>query len=202
MALGITATVALALGAGFQTSSPPDHVEEDWQLVLGTPDTNLNCPQVYTTMSPTGANTDPSMQFKLNYRDQPSYQAGGLTAQLWQGSNFVSNSDQGSAQFSTSNETITWTQKMSLSGGTINFSVMSGNSTTWGQFGGGDNLTLNTSSSLSDLSGYKPDYSVAKSAAPFGPNLVTTMTLVQVRYYQGNTLLSTDTTPRQVNVAP
>jgi hypothetical protein len=31
---------------------------------------------------------------------------------------------------------------------------------------------------------------------------VTSMTLVQVRYYKGSTLLSTDTTPRQVNVAP
>jgi hypothetical protein len=194
---------ALALGAGFQSSPAPDHIEEDWQVVLGSPDTNLNCPQVVSVMSPTGVGSDPAMQFKLNYRDQPSYQAGGLSAQLWQGSTLVSNSDQGTEECATTRETITWTQRMSLSGGKINFKVLSGNSKTWGEFGVNDtDLAMSTPSSLADLSGYSPDYAVAQSGAPFGPNRVATMTLLQVRYYQGSTLLSTDTKARNVNVAP
>jgi hypothetical protein len=195
------ALVVLALGAGFQTPVP-DRVEEDWQVVLGTPDTTLTCPQFSTTMSPTGVNTDPFLRFKLNFRDQPSFQAGGLSAQIWQGTNFVSNSDQGTAQCNTPNETITWTQRMNVSGGNVNFKVLSGNSTTWGQFGvNATDLAVSTSSSLADLSGYQLTYSVAQSGVGFGPNLVTSMTLLQVRYYQGSTLLSTDTTARQVNVS-
>lgn len=194
--LAATALVALALGASFQ-SPAPDRVEEDWQVVLGTPDPTATCPQFLTIMSPTGVVTDPYLRFELNFRDQPSFQAGGLSAQFWQGTNFVSNSDQGTATCNTANESITWTQRMSLSGGNLNFKVLSGNSTTWGQFGVNDtDLAVSNSSSLADLSGYKPDYSVSKSGVGFGPNRVTSMTLLQVRYYQGSTLLSTDTTPR------
>jgi hypothetical protein len=201
--LSVASTLGLMLGASFQSTPQPDRIEEDWQLVVGAPSTGNNCPQVLTSMSPTGVDTDPAMVFKLNYRDQPSYQDGGLSAQVWQGKQFVSNSDQGSEQLSTPNETITWTQRISLSGGNLNFKVLSGNSTTWGQFGANDtDLAVNTSSSLADLSGYTPAKSVAKAGATYGADKVSSMTLVQVRYYQGSTLLSTDTTARQVNVAP
>jgi hypothetical protein len=201
--LSVATTLGLMLGASFRTAAPPDRIEEDWNVVLGTPDTSTNCPQLLTAMSPTGSDTDPSGIFKLNYRDQPSYQAGGLSAQVWQGKQFLSNSDQGTVQCTTANETITWTQRMSVSGGNLNFKVLSGNSSTWGQFGVNDtDLAVNTSSSLADLSGYSPANSVAKAGATYGADRVTTMTLIQVRYYQGSTLLSTDTTARQVNVAP
>jgi hypothetical protein len=201
--LSVASALALALGASFQTAPQPDRIEEDWQVVLGIPATNTNCPQLVTSISPTGSDTDPSGVFKLNYRDQPSYQAGGLSVQAWQGQQFLSNSDQGSAQCTTANETITWTQRMSLSGGNLNFKVLSGNSTTWGQFGVNDtDLAVSAVSSAADLSGYSPANSVAKAGATYGADKVTTMTLLQVRYYQGSTLLSTDTTARQVNVAP
>lgn len=196
-------TLVLTLGAAFRDSPSPDRIEEDWQMVLATPDTDANCPQVSTSLSPTGVDSDPVFLFKLNYRDKPSYAAGGLSAQAWQKKSFLSNSDQGTAQFNTPQETITWTQKMTLSGGNLNFKVLSGKSTTWGEFGVNEtDLAVSTSSSLVDLSGYSPDKSVAKSGASYGPNHVTTMTLLQVRCYQGATLLSTDATVRQVKVAP
>ena len=194
--------LSLTLGAAFPNAAP-DRVEEDWQLVLDTPDPNTNCPQVLTSMAPTGVDTDPNIVFKVNYRDQPNYQSGGLSAQVWQSKQFVSNSDQGSAQCNTTSETITWSQRMSLSGGNLNFKVFSGNSTTWGQFGVNDtDLAVSTTSSTGDLSGYSPTNSVTKAGATYGADRVNTMTLLQVRYYQGSTLLSADTTARQVNVAP
>jgi hypothetical protein len=200
--LGAAVVLSLTLGAAFPNAAAPDRVEEDWQMVLATPDTTVNSPQVSTLMSPTGVLTDSALQFKLNYRDEPDYQAGGLSAQVWQGTQFVSNSDQGSAQCGTASESITWSQRMSLSGGNLNFKVFAGNSTTWGQFGVNDgDLAVSTSSSIGDLSGYSPDSSVANTHVTFGVNRVTSMTLLQVRYYQGNTLLSTDTTPRQVNLS-
>jgi len=203
--LFMATAMGLTLGASSQTQTtpPPDRIEEDWQVVLGTPATETNCPQLLTSMSPTGSATDPYGVFKLNYRDRPSYQAGGLSLQVWQDKQFQSNSDQGTAQCTTANETVTWTQRMSLSGGSLNYKVLSGNSTTWGQFGvNATDLAVNTSSSLSDLSGYTPAKSVEKAGATYGADRVASMTLLQVRYYQGSTLLSTDTTARQVNVAP
>src|SRR5262245_4370407 len=201
--LSVASALALALGASFQSTPQPDRVEEDWRLVLATPDTATHCPQVSTAFSPTGSVQDPQMVFKLNYRDQPNFQAGGLSAQVWQNKQFQSNSDQGTAECTTTNETLTWTQRMSLSGGSLNFKVLSGNSTTWGQFGANDtDLAVSATSSAADLSGYTPAYSVSNSGATFGANRVTSMTLLQVRYYQGSTLLSTDTTARQVVVAP
>jgi len=203
LALAVALAVTLGASSQAQSTPQPDRVEEDWQLVLGTPNTNVNCPQLSTAMLSTGVDTDPHLVFKLNYRDQPSYQSGGLSAQAWQGNTFLSNSDQGTVQCSTANETITWTQRMSLSGGNLNFKVLSGTSTTWGDFGVNDtDLAVTTASSLTDLSGYSPTNSVAKSGATYGADRVVTMTLLRVRYYQGNTLLSTDSTSRQVNVAP
>src|SRR4051812_31238811 len=99
-------TLSLSLGADYQTAPLPDRIEEDWQVVLGKPDNTANCPQFSTVMSPTGVGSDPYLLFELNYRDQPRYRAGGLSAQLWRGRQFVSNSDQGTAQCKTPNETI------------------------------------------------------------------------------------------------
>ena len=201
--LATAATLVLTLGTAYQGSTVPDRIEEDWQLVLGNPDTAANCPQLSTSMSPSGSDSVPVFLFKLNYRDRPHYAPGGLSAQVWQSKSFLSNSDQGTAQINTPQETITWTQKMTLAGGKLNYKVLSGMSTTWGAFGVNDtDLFVSTPSSLVDLSGYTPDKSVAMSGASFGPNRVTSMTLLQVRYYQGSTLLSTDTTARQVNLTP
>ena len=201
--LSAVSALGLMIGAALQPATQPDRIEEDWQVVLGTPDTNTNCPQFSTVMSSSASDTDPIMMFLLNYRDQPSYQPGGLSAQLWQNKQFLSNSDQGTDQCATADETVAWTQRMSLSGGSVNFKVLSGNSITWGPFGVNDtDLAVSGTSALSDLSGYSPASSVTKSRATFGANRLVSMTLLQVRYYQGSTLLTTDSTPRQVNLAP
>ena len=71
-----------------------------------------------------------------------------------------------------------------------------------GAFGASDDqLTVSTSTSLTSLAGYSPAASVAKSGVGFQSNRVTSLTLLRVRYYQGNTLLSTDETPRPVTLA-
>ena len=53
-------------------------------------------------------------------------------------------------------------------------------------------------SDLLDLSSYKPDYSAAKSGVSWESNRVQSMTLLRVRYYNGDTLLKTDSTQRKV----
>jgi hypothetical protein len=92
---------------------------------------------------------------------------------------------------------------MSLVSGDLRYYVVNGQSTAWGSFGQGQGLGLvHFPSSLSDLSGYKPDYSVSKSGVSWQANRVTTMTLLRVRYYSGGSLIATDTTPRSVVLTP
>ncbi len=91
---------------------------------------------------------------------------------------------------------------MSLTGGALSYKIASGNSTTWGEFGvGDDELAVSTPTSLTSLAGYSPDASVQGSGPSFGSNRVTKMTLVRVRYYQGQTLLATDEAPRSVKLS-
>jgi hypothetical protein len=109
----------------------------------------------------------------------------------------------GTAQCSTTGETITWTQSMSLSSGTISFSINSGKSTTWGKFGQGQQLNLGNSftTNLNSLSLYSPATTVANSGVGWEPNCVTSMTLLQVRYYAGGKLLATDKTVRTISLS-
>jgi hypothetical protein len=186
-----------------QTSPAPDQIQEDWQLVIGTPDTTGAGPQISTALSPVTDGSSPFFVFNLNYRESPSFSPGGLEAQVWYGDTMQSSFTKGSAQMSTTGETITWTQSMSLSSGTIGFAINSGKSTTWGKFGQGQQLNLTSSftTSLTSLSSYSPTTSVANSGVGWESNCVTSMTLVQVRYYAGGKLLSTDKTQRSVSLS-
>ncbi len=180
---------------------PPDAVEEDWQLVIATPDPLNVGPQITTVMS-TGADlTTPFFAFDMNYREYPFFSAGGLQVQIWSGGNVIGTSSQGNGLFNTTGESVTWTQRMSLGGGQVTYDINNGQSTSWGQFGQGNKLNTSYNSPAADLSAYDPDVSAANSGASWQSNHVTSLTLVQVRYYANGQLINTDTTPRTV-VAP
>jgi hypothetical protein len=182
----------------------PDQVEEDWQLVIGTPDVIGVGPQITTSMSPVSDNSTPFAAFDLNYREYPNFQAGGMQIQVWANDDVQSTATHGTNQFATAGETVTWTQRMSLaSGGTVTYRIVNGQSNTWGSFGGNENhLVVNYSASLNDLSGYYPDTSAANSGVSWESNYVTQLTLVQVRYYKNGQLIATDTTPRNLIAPP
>jgi hypothetical protein len=193
--------LAIATSAGMaQTASPPpDQVEEDWRIVIGNPRPSEIGPQLTTCMSPVTDSSTPFVAFDLNYRDYPSWNPGGVQVKVCSDKTVLDSADQGDEICQTSGETIRWTQRMSLSGGSINYWVVNGQSTTWGNFGHGQGLRgVSFATSASDLSSYSPDYSVARSGVGWQSNRVTSMTLVQVRYYSGGKLTSTDSTPRTV----
>jgi hypothetical protein len=198
MALNASMSIALA-----QTSPAPDQIQEDWQVVIGTPDPVGAGPQISTSMSPVPDGSTPFFVFDLNYQDSPTFVPGGMQVQVWSGDQLLSSATKGTAQCTTTGETITWTQSMSLSSGSINIGINSGKSTTWGKFGQGQQLNVNGSftSSLTSLSQYSPSTSVANSGVGWQPNRVTSMTLLQVRYYAGGKLLSKDTTSRSINLS-
>jgi hypothetical protein len=204
--VNLLAAIALACPLGYAQTSPGpiNRVEEDWQLVISSPNPDEVGPQITTCMSPVTDGSTPFVAFDLNYIDYPDFQPGGLQAKVYSGGNVTSAASQGSALFQTPNETITWTQRMRCSSAnTVSYTIVNGQSTTWGAFGhtqGLGRVSFNTS--LASLASYSPNTSVANSGAGWESDRVTSMTLVCVRYYSGNQLISTDNTSRSVQLTP
>ena len=202
----VTCALAGSIGLGQTSSSsgPPDQVEEDWQLVIASPDPDESGPQITTCMSPVSDGSTPFVAFDLNYRDFPTYQAGGLEVKVYANGNvtdFVTDSSsQGNNLLQTRNETISWTQRMSLTAdNSVTFTIVNGQSTTWGGFGPNQGLDpVDFTAQITSLASYSPDTSVAKSGAGWQPNRVSQMTLVRVRYYRAGQLISTDNNSRAI----
>jgi hypothetical protein len=197
---GVAALIS-AEGLWAQSSGPDVYrIEEDWQLVVNDPDFDENGPQVTCTISPLDMNTA-YCALDLNYHTQPDYVAGGLQIHTWDPLDPMEIANSTHTQImQTSGETVTWTQTMTYNNdGTITFQVINGQSQTWGTFGGQNgmsgHLTLNTPSVLSNLNGYSSDVSLNNSGVSFASNLVDSLTLMAVRYFDknGNLILEVNT---------
>lgn len=174
-----------------------DAVEEDWELEIAEPDIDGVGPQVTVVMCPGADRTSsPFVVFDLNYRDQPSFNAGGLQVQAWSGENLMASAEQGTAQCATAAEQITWTQRLSITSGMIDFRITAGSSTTWGGFGDDSQLQLSFAGEGADLSAYSPTVSVEGSGVTWQSNRVARLVLARVRYYSNGELVGVDATPR------
>lgn len=182
-----------------QSPSAVFSVQEDWELVVGDPDPVSNAPQVTCVISPVGHVDSLHAAFELNHQTEPAYEAGGLQLQVWEGEEhlntkwFLEHN-----QLGTADEVVQWTQQLVLSGGELTFEVTSGESTTWGSFGG--KLRTTVGSTLANLDEYDPAVSVANSGVGFAGNRVVSLVLKRVRWYAADgTLLAEDNTPRVVH---
>lgn len=202
--LMVTAAVCIIAGVGAVNAQAPSpdvyRVEEDWSLVLLMPDANLNGPQVTCVISPLTID-DAYCAFDLNYHTQPDYSAGGLQMHVWDpNSPMLTCNFPDSGMLQTAGETVTWTQNMWLSAGVLSFQVTNGNSQTWGKFGGTGDVSLSVNTSLANLNGYDSNVSLANSGVSFATNLVSSLTLEAVRWYDVNgTLIQQNTTPQVVH---
>lgn len=176
---------------------PIDRVEEDWELVVRSTDVLAAGPQITTTMCPGPVEDHPDVNFNLNYRELEAFSAGGLQIQVFDGRDHIAVASSRTEVLQTDNEKITWTQRLSLAGGSVAYEVRAGHSTTWGDFGGED-LSVSFASDLADLRGYKPEISRSKSAVSWQSDHVASMRLLEVRYFVGGNLVSTDSSPRTV----
>jgi hypothetical protein len=153
-------------------------VEEHWELQLGEPDTTRSSPQTTMVMSPTNDLGGAHFLFTLNHAPVPDYHLGGMQVQLWNGDD-VAQEKAGSASGSlaNANETVSWTQRMSLENGTLKFEVVDGQSTTWPTFGADGDLSVSTASSLVSLNSYRPAVSLTESQVSYAENRVTSLVL-------------------------
>jgi len=192
--LGLAAT-ATAQGP----SSAVFSVQEDWELVVGDPDPLSNAPQVTCVISPVGNVDSLHAAFELNHQTEPAYEAGGLQLQVWEGEEHLNTKwFPEHNQLATSDEVVQWTQQLVLAGGELTFEVTSGESTTWGSFGG--KLRTTVGSTLANLNDYDPEVSVANSGVGFAGNRVVSLVLKRVRWYAADgTILVEDNTLRVVH---
>lgn len=175
-------------------------VEEDWELVLGTPDPATVSPQVTCTIAPAGDLDSFYAVFDLNLRNFPSYEAGGVQLQLWNGDSSVEAvREKTGLTLRTDGETITWTQRVTVNDGALQFAVVNGDSTTWDQFG--TSIAITVATDLENLNSFSPELSVQNSGVGFGANRVTSLTLVRMRAYSVDQTYE-DSTPRIVYPKP
>jgi hypothetical protein len=155
-------------------------VEEHWELQVGQPDTDRSAPQTTMVMSPTGDVMGTHFLFTLNHMTVPDYQPGGMQIQLWNGEELVDQkAGHDSAALEHSDETVHWTQQISLQGGKLRFKVFDGESETWSTFGG-EEFSVNVDSSLTSLNGYRPSVSLGESQVGYAENRVVSLTLTKI----------------------
>jgi hypothetical protein len=161
-------------------------VEEDWELDVGTPNTNDSAPQLTFLISPTGDTNSYYAVFTVNQRLTLD-DVGGLQLQIWNGESLLSSTTfAGTSSLSTSGEKIQWTTRMSLSSnGTLTVEAASshGGSSEWGNF----DLTTSASTNLSNLNGYDITGTVSgnNSGIDFGNTRVSQIVLQAIRTFTG-----------------
>ena len=179
---------------------PAVRVEEDWELVIATPDPDRDAPQVTCVLSPQGSLDSYYVTFELNHQSELTFEAGGLQLQIWDAEALIG--DKGYPDrniLATAGETITWTQSVEVRDGVATFEVTNGSSTTWGTFGGQGYLKAMLPTELSNVSGSSSAVSTGHSGVSYAANRVGSLTLKKVRYYNADgKLIAEDTAPKVV----
>ena len=197
---------ALLMPLGMTTASGQAIVEvqEDWELVIGTPDLNTAAPQVTCIISPGADLMDLHAALELNQQTWPHYTPGGVQLHAWDGEYLLESERYPSdAVLGTAGETITWTMRMAMDGTDVIFDVDDAVSSTWGNFGANGELWIRRTAPSENLNHYSPEVSVQNSAIGYAGNRVQSLTLKEVRYWRRNSdgtiATFTDSTPRVVH---
>jgi len=186
--------------ANAQGAASVTQIQEDWELVVDSPDPNSSGPQVTCSIAPHAADDSLYATFELNHRTLPEFERGGMQLQVWSSDYNLANNPYPQQQIMrTDDESVTWTMSMKLNGENLTFEVLNGNSATWGIFGGQGYLRSSQPCSVENLNAYSPDDTIDNSGVGFASNRVHSLTLKQVRYYLSNGEVITDNSPRVVH---
>ncbi|MDP7020311.1 MAG: hypothetical protein QGG36_31225 [Pirellulaceae bacterium] len=120
--------------------------------------------------------------FELNHRTLPTFSAGGMQLQLFNGDDVASHVDANENKLlKNAGESITWTQSMELVDGQLVFAVSDGQSTTWGPFANNGHLQRAVATTLTDLGDYDPNLSVQNSGVVLAANRVESLLMRKFR---------------------
>lgn len=180
-------------------SQPVTRIEEDWRLVIGTPNEREHAPQIVTVLSPSGDTRGLHAVFELNHSTLPEYLPGGMQLQAWSRDYLIGYRQHSKFHLlATPEETIKFTSSMTVDDGTLTFKIVNGTSQTWGAFGG-TSLKLSRTTTLNQFDAYQPELSVRNSSVGFASHRVRELVLTEVRYYSDDEQLRKDTTVRVVH---
>jgi hypothetical protein len=175
-------------------------VEEDWELVLGEPDSNSAGPQVACTMSPFSNLSDTYFTIEINHRSVPYWSPGGISIHHWCGEWRMDSFDRADRTImQTNNETVRWTQLLEVQGGLLTFQVKNGSSSTWGPFGYSNMLKLQRGWGVNNINSYSADVSVGNSGVSYAGNRVQSLKLKEVRAILSDGSVLIDSTVRTVH---
>lgn len=161
-------------------------IEEFWELNVGEPDAQRSAPQVTMVTSPVGSLEGVYFLFALNHQSHPDWAPGGMQVQLWNGGELVaSHTSQEDQPLQNTNELVRWVQRTELKNGSLVFQIHSGESDSWGSFGG-DSLKFSFPTDLSNLNGYLPAVAIEESGVSFAGNRVRSLTLTKLRWTDSN----------------
>jgi len=159
-------------------------VEEHWELKVGGPDMDRSAPQVNMVMSPLSDLAGTYFVFSLNHATLPGFAAGGMQVQQWGGDDIACWNDavQEGTTLCYHEETVQWTQRISLDEGQLVFEISDGVSQTWNSFGNQSQLRSSVSTSLASLSGYRPAVSLNESGINYAGNRVSSLILKKITW--------------------
>jgi hypothetical protein len=198
--LGLAVVCSLNLAAAAGADYCVTAVEETWELAVGEPNLLRNAPQVTMSMLPEGHSDGDYFMFTLNFKAAPAYYAGGMQVSLWNGENLVHyRNGPKEGQINVANETVVWTQRLSVDGGESTFEIVGGDSQTWETFGGQGYLRTCASTNLTNLNAYSPFRSMEESGISFAGNRVSSLTLKQVKWEFSDGRTYTATAPFDID---
>lgn len=177
------------------------HVEEDWELVIATPDQNSCGPQIACAMSPFTDISGTYFTIEINHRSAPYWTPGGITLHQWFGESRVQSMDrQDRSVMNSQDEVVTWTQSLDVLGSSVlTFEVTNGHSSTWGDFGYSGHLKLQSWVGWgTNLNNYTPDVSVSQSGVAYASNRVRSLKILEIRGTLQDGSTASDNTPRVV----
>ncbi len=175
-------------------------IEEDWEMIVANPAPRAPAPQITTTMSLYGQLAHPRFDFTLNPGGRPAKSSGGLQVRVTQssaGRPLVRRARTGKP-LRQAGETVTWTQVLAVGRGKVTYAIKNGRSQTWGDFGSEDKLSVTIPAPVANLNQYDADLSLLSSGLSgvvLGPPRVHRLSLVEVRAYTPEGLLSRDDSP-------
>jgi hypothetical protein len=195
--LGLAAAIVAGSRSRAVASEGPDimRIEEDWYILIGDPDPEVDAPQIVTIFGPQNPLTGIHSVFELNHGTQPDFSEGGMQLQCWDGNNLVGYRRQHApAELHIANEVIRFTTATEIDNNSILMEVIDGTSESWGEFGGERALRQRVSVNLDNLNDFDPLDSIRNSRVTFGANRVQMFKRTELRYYSESGLHQTVTT--------
>lgn len=184
------------------SAPPPSNamvIEEEWKLVLDTPNTTGDSPQFCTSFD---LGNGSYFVTTWNYRTYPEFAAGGIQLQYWENGEMVDATTVDLAELNVKGDTITWKHVYRVQGTDIDMRIVGVNSQTWGNNINTTSVS-HTEAGIANFNFYDPQKSCSESGISLGANRVNWFGITNIAVYdeRGRRMVR-DATLRPVYVAP